>query len=377
MSIEFPLGLNGQWIGDYSGTSPGKVIVNIDDVGPCFAGVAYLTPHQNDVPASGVRFRTVNKNREFEFQTQDMWIIDRNTGDPASSEALTHMLPHGAIESKEVTVQGRWDDKHFEASWRTDIGTFGNFNLSRSRAGDASDLVAEPLDWNGFKTWVGQLRGRRHLFRGQNKPWRLRTGYHRRGRADLGRYLGQDIPELHRRLSVRTRHIFDRTKPDENGAFFNLAQHHGYPTPLLDWTYSPFVAAFFAYRGVRKSVAAQASESDRVRVFMLDESWRTTFNQLQILERPFEHFSVAEFIPIENERTVPQQSVSTITNVDDIETYIQSMEVASNRKFLSAIDLPVAARDEVYGELSYMGITAGSLFPGLDGACEELQERNF
>jgi hypothetical protein len=25
----------------------------------------------------------------------------------------------------------------------------------------------------------------------------------------------------------------------------------------------------------------------------------------------------------------------------------------------------------------YMGITAGSLFPGLDGACEELTQRNF
>jgi hypothetical protein len=28
-------------------------------------------------------------------------------------------------------------------------------------------------------------------------------------------------------------------------------------------------------------------------------------------------------------------------------------------------------------ELGYMGITAGSLFPGIDGACEELRERNF
>jgi hypothetical protein len=44
---------------------------------------------------------------------------------------------------------------------------------------------------------------------------------------------------------------------------------------------------------------------------------------------------------------------------------------------LWAIDLPVSERKKVIQELGYMGITAGSLFPGLDGACEELRERNF
>ena len=74
---------------------------------------------------------------------------------------------------------------------------------------------------------------------------------------------------------------------------------------------------------------------------------------------------------------VPQQSVSTITNVDDIETYIREMEDRESQTFLSAVDLPVSARDEVFSELAYMGITAGSMFPGLDGTCEELRERNF
>jgi len=34
-------------------------------------------------------------------------------------------------------------------------------------------------------------------------------------------------------------------------------------------------------------------------------------------------------------------------------------------------------RDHVIRELRLMGITQGSLFPGLDGACEELRERFF
>ncbi len=73
---------------------------------------------------------------------------------------------------------------------------------------------------------------------------------------------------------------------------------------------------------------------------------------------------------------IPQQAASTVTNIDDIESYIKLIE-ANRKTYLWAIDLPVSERRTVVQELSYMGITAGSLFPGLDGACEELRERNF
>ena len=87
------------------------------------------------------------------------------------------------------------------------------------------------------------------------------------------------------------------------------------------------------------------------------------------------HFSIFEFSAIENERMIPQEAASTVTNVDDIEEFIKSKEVDS--PYLRAIDLPIGERKKVVRDLGYMGITAGSLFPGLDGACEELKERNF
>jgi hypothetical protein len=157
-----------------------------------------------------------------------------------------------------------------------------------------------------------------------------------------------------------------------------LIQHHGYPTPLLDWTYSPYVAAFFAYRGISNEKAAASKPTDVVRILVFDYvGWKADYNQIPFLDPAVLHFSVAEFIALENERMIPQQAASTVTNIDDIESYIMEGESAAKKSYLGAIDLPVSERKEVANDLRYMGITAGSLFPGLEGMCEELKERNF
>jgi hypothetical protein len=74
---------------------------------------------------------------------------------------------------------------------------------------------------------------------------------------------------------------------------------------------------------------------------------------------------------------VPQQALSTVANVDDIEEFIAFNERQRKKTYLEVIDLPVVERAQIMQELSLMGITAGSMFPGLDGACEQLRERNF
>jgi hypothetical protein len=143
---------------------------------------------------------------------------------------------------------------------------------------------------------------------------------------------------------------------------------------LLDWTYSPFVAAFFAFRHRKVD-----EESDRrVRILAFEkQDWLASFNQLDAVNFVRPHFSLLEALAIENPRAIPQQAVSTLTNVDDIEKYIAGCEAAQSAKYLHAIDLDADARPHVMAELSMMGITAGSLFPGLDGACEELMGRFF
>lgn len=374
--------MNGQWRGTYDGSRQGTITINVDERSSCYEGVAYLEDDDpRSIPSVAVSFRTLNKDHSFAARTNEIFPINPFSGFPTSvsiwDEKIKKHYPENVTISKWADVTGSWRDNELKLSWKTDIGLEGNCTLTRLAAGQPSELVSLKKDWRGYKEYVTGLKGRNYLFRGQNQPWRLRTSFHRAGRADVSRFVRDDIPLLHRHLSVRTKHLFNRAKPEENGSFFNLIQHHGYPTPILDWTYSPYVAAFFAYRGISNEKAATSKPTDVVRILVFDHlKWKTHFNQLLFLDPATLHFSVAEFIAIENERMIPQQAASTVTNIDDIESYIRSKESAE-KTYLSAIDLPVSQRREVANDLRYMGITAGSLFPGLDGMCEELKERNF
>ncbi|MFN3400189.1 MAG: FRG domain-containing protein, partial [Ferrovibrio sp.] len=232
------------------------------------------------------------------------------------------------------------------------------------------------MTWQEYRSHV-DLLDESFVFRGQQKRDRLRTTFHRSGRANLFRFLHNDLPFLHRQMSSRTTHIFQLSDPDQFGAFCWLAQHHGYPTPLLDWTYSPFVAAYFAYRRVSNKDIVKEPEGT-VRIFKFNRrAWSQDNFVIPRLTTGRRHFSFMDFLPIENERARPQQAVSSVTNMDDIEWFVSHMEKHHRRKYLEAIDLPLSERPAVMRDLARMGITAAALFPGLDGICEEVRERHF
>ena len=368
--------MRGQWIGRYTGSSEGTIIVNVDERPAYFQGVAYLHEHDTSIPSTASFFRTKDKAGDFQFRSGIIGAIHPHSGLVASWDSVKPLYPQSSV-SEFAEAHGSWTKDSLSLSWTTNIGATGSCVLPRSRGGEPSQLTPLEKDWEAYKEYVSGLEGRRYLFRGQEKPWRLRTSFHRAGRADVTRFLSEDIQDLHKHLSARTKHVFNLEIPKENGAFFNLVQHHGYPTPLLDWSYSPYVAAFFAYRRITSETVAMASPGDKVRIHVFDQAlWKSDIQQSFHLATGGLHFSLGEFLAIENERMIPQQAASTVTSVDDIESYIKSRESAG-KNYLWAIDLPVRDRDRIVQELRFMGITAGALFPGLDGACEELKERNF
>jgi FRG domain len=374
-SAETGSGLNGQWIGSFGGSTPGDVVLNIDKTPTGYDGMAILANDDRSLPVTAVSLSIPKQETKFAVATNAILALDPQTLEPVP---LDQIKPRFGSFSSVAEVKGEVVNDNLHLSWATDIGVEGDCVIARSDAARPSELVAEKMNWDEFKRFVFGLLEKREMFRGQNDTWRLRTSYHRMGRADIRRFVNQDMPELHRRLSARTKHVFNISIGDENGAFLNLAQHHGYPTPLLDWTYSPYVAAFFAYRGVTNEEAESADANRKVRIHIFNQAaWKSTSESFMQLICAKLHITIAEFIAIENERLIPQQAVTMVTNIDDLETYIRHREAKSGLTFLTAVDLPIAERRCVVRELSYMGITAGSMFPGLDGACEELKERNF
>jgi hypothetical protein len=267
--------------------------------------------------------------------------------------------------------------KEMMLKWSTNIGTNGSGTMLKSEGVNHSAL--KPRDdvtsWEEFKKFVLTRDPYRFAFRGHgNNKWRLRTSFHRAGRASLVKFTNQDLPALHRHLSGLITHRFNFNDPIDYAAFLSLAQHHGYPTPILDWTQSPFVAAYFAFRHLRKvNVAAE-----KVRVLILDATqWAAKFEAGSTLTPGFLHMTMLEPLATNNPRALPQQSLSTVTNIDDLEQYISTCEQRFGNTFLTAIDMPARERRTVMQELALMGITAGSLFPGIDGACLQLKERFF
>ncbi len=352
-------------------------MIEIDDFGDHYEGSAWAWDDNPQQPSSLVRFGTNSKADSHKLDNLPNLAMDP-AGSILPQSALQQLATNGFNFPPTVNAEIELQGTALSVKWTTPVGTAGGGTAvaPKTRGGDKSDLNPLPIKtWNQFKTFVKQLERKRFVFRGQeDSRWRLRTSFYRTGRSNLERYFIQDVSDLQKALSALTRYPFNLNDPFHYGAFLNLAQHHGYPTPLLDWTWSPYVAAFFAFRNLPSNSAARGS---RVRIFKLDSrEWDKLPRYNRALPaRP--HVSVLDALAFDNVRAIPQQSISTISNIDDIETHILTAESSSRKTYLEVIELKSSDQQEVMRELALMGITAGSLFPGLEGACESLRERNF
>ncbi len=371
--------IGGQWTGRYTGTNAGTFVVDLDRIGDRYEGTAVAWDDVQQSLNALVRFGfPAGQNTHF-LQAIPIKLID-NLGNWGTPEFVRHQQETlGISYPSTVDINLSFRDDRLEIEWTTSIGTSakGTADIPKTRLRLQSTITSKRLrTWSSFKKHVTSLEAKSFVFRGQeDSRWRLRSSFFRTGRADLERFINHDVADLQKAFSGVSNHVFNLADPLHYGAFLNLAQHHGYPTPLLDWTWSPYVAAFFAFHRLNKSPASR--RRGYVRIYKFDIAKWQVLKRADKIFPIWPNVSVLDALAFGNPRAVPQQAISTASNMDDIEAYIESVESREGHKYIEAFDLPTSERDIVMRELALMGITAGSLFPGLDGVCESLKERNF
>ncbi|EJY4342119.1 FRG domain-containing protein [Vibrio cholerae] len=236
--------------------------------------------------------------------------------------------------------------------------------------------------WNDYKKWVSDLVRNNHtyFFRGQQElTWKLETTFQRyaaKNGISWRDYFDKILPDVCYSAAAFGYKVDDLKDEKEVGGFLAKLQHHGFPTPLLDWTMSPYVAAYFALKDIDPR---KVDASGNVKIYMFDfQLWRNSYLQTPMLQAGDNPF-LSEFRPtyVDNQRLVSQMAVTTATNVPDVELYLENIKNVTGKTFLYHALLPIKERRIIVNELYLMGINSATMFPDFDGMCMSLKEKYF
>ncbi|MBU1207294.1 MAG: FRG domain-containing protein [Proteobacteria bacterium] len=190
---------------------------------------------------------------------------------------------------------------------------------------------------------------------------------------NIGKWNIPTISDYEEYLKTSTSGIADSEYRD----YMVVLRHHGFPSPLLDWTFSSDVAAFFAFRNRR---------ADKVAIFVYIEcifpgkSGRSYEPNIAIFDSP---------LKATTSRHLKQQSAYTICSMKDSknQSYYSSHENVFIRNerdqdLLWKFILPASERLGVLKHLNTKGINAYALFDSTESlmetiAFEEVHEKAF
>jgi len=220
---------------------------------------------------------------------------------------------------------------------------------------------------------------------------RFRSGYVYRGVEDASFELSSSLNRLGEshleRHLLRNFRKYSQLENQMNNSVWNwlaLAQHHGLPTRLLDWTYSPYVALHFAtadFANYDKDGAIWAInyvdtikylptkykkiiDAEGSHIFTAEMLDRAAHSLDELQHSKADIFAVFLEPPSMDQRIVNQYAVFSMMSDPDIKVS-QWLQGKSVKYF--KIHIPADLNWEIRDKLDQSNINERVLFPGLDG----------
>jgi hypothetical protein len=233
------------------------------------------------------------------------------------------------------------------------------------------------ITWDNYKEIAGkEIQDRKNrIYRGQSDSgWSLTTSIHRTKQitqfSDFLFYFDTLIPEVQEQVEAWDGSRRNLAEPNDMAEFMAFLQHNGFPTPLLDWTFSPYIAAYFAFEGVNQF----EPQSDEVAIYGFDQAlWSDTYKPNNSFDDPAQHVTLLKPNFKNNHKQMLQQGIFWFTNAQDPEGHIRANE-KGGLYFLTKYTISVKERPVVMRDLELMGITAMQLTPSVESVCKKAFE---
>lgn len=210
------------------------------------------------------------------------------------------------------------------------------------------------------------------LFRGQtvNNPLIPRIGrLNLRSSSDSLKKTEQLLIEEFRRGILP----LSEFKPENKWDLLALAQHHGLPTRLLDWSSSALIALWFAVCYPPKKDNKGKFLDGIVWVFAPTvEDYTTDIDEAD----PFKNGTTKIFrSSVISRRISAQSGVFTVHKILDRNKFVAFEKHANFKKKLSPLHIKGSDFAEIRKQLSLLGVSSASVFPDIDGFCRNLEWR--